>query len=127
MSIALTCKLSCAPCTLYMSGARSVLGVRGAVLHPYVMALPACRLWRWVKNRLSQEDAQQTGWLLDGYPRSADQAEAIEEASIRPDVFILIDVSSDPCAIPCMHVWCSSRHLCMSYSRVSGSSASPLH
>ena len=45
-----------------------------------------------VKNRLSQEDAQQTGWLLDGYPRSADQAEAIEEAGIRPDVFILIDV-----------------------------------
>ena len=46
-----------------------------------------------VKSRLSQDDAQQTGWLLDGYPRSADQAEAIEEAGIRPDVFILIDVS----------------------------------
>ena len=61
-----------------------------------------------VKDRLSQEDAQQTGWLLDGYPRSADQAEAIEEAGIRPDVFILIDVSSEPCVIPRMHAWCSS-------------------
>lgn len=49
-----------------------------------------------VKNRLSQEDAQQTGWLLDGYPRSADQADAIEEAGIRPDVFILIDVRQLP-------------------------------
>lgn len=49
-----------------------------------------------VKGRLSQNDAQQTGWLLDGYPRSADQAEAIEEADIRPDVFILIDVSPAP-------------------------------
>ena len=61
-----------------------------------------------VKNRLSQKDAQQTGWLLDGYPRSADQAEAIEEAGIRPDVFILIDVSSDPRAIPCMRGWSST-------------------
>ena len=51
-----------------------------------------------VKNRLSQEDAQASGWLLDGYPRSAEQAEAIEEAGIRPDVFILINVS---------HLWCS--------------------
>lgn len=45
-----------------------------------------------VKNRLSQEDAQAAGWLLDGYPRSAEQAEAIQEAGINPDVFILIDV-----------------------------------
>ncbi|EIE26817.1 adenylate kinase in complex with the inhibitor P1,P5-Bis(Adenosine-5'-)pentaphosphate [Coccomyxa subellipsoidea C-169] len=48
-----------------------------------------------VKNRLSQQDAQESGWLLDGYPRSAEQAEAIQEAGIRPDVFILIDVSDD--------------------------------
>ncbi len=47
-----------------------------------------------VKNRLSQQDAQESGWLLDGYPRSAEQAEAIQEAGIRPDVFILIDVRS---------------------------------
>ena len=51
-----------------------------------------------VKDRLSQDDAKQTGWLLDGYPRSADQAEAIEEAGIRPDVFILIDASPYPTA-----------------------------
>ena len=51
------------------------------------------RWWRWSKTRLAQEDAQTTGWLLDGYPRSAEQAEAIEDAGIHPDVFILIDVS----------------------------------
>jgi adenylate kinase family enzyme len=49
-----------------------------------------------VKNRLGQEDAQKQGWLLDGYPRSAEQAEAIEAAGIRPDVFILIDVRAAP-------------------------------
>lgn len=56
----------------------------------------AVQVVEMVKDRLSQDDAQQTGWLLDGYPRSADQAEAIEEAGIRPDVFILIDVSPSP-------------------------------
>ena len=45
-----------------------------------------------VKNRLAKPDAQKAGWLLDGYPRSAEQAEAIKEAGINPDVFILINV-----------------------------------
>lgn len=45
-----------------------------------------------VKNRLAAPDVQQRGWLLDGYPRSASQAEAIEKEGIRPDVFLLLDV-----------------------------------
>lgn len=45
-----------------------------------------------VKNRLAQPDAVENGWLLDGYPRSGEQAEAIEQASIRPDLFLLINV-----------------------------------
>ncbi len=40
--------------------------------------------------RLACADAAAQGWLLDGYPRSAEQAEAIQEAGIRPDIFILI-------------------------------------
>jgi len=46
-----------------------------------------------VKSRLAADDARQRGWLLDGYPRSASQAEAIEAEGIRPDCFLLIDVS----------------------------------
>lgn len=49
-----------------------------------------------VKNRLAQPDAVESGWLLDGYPRSAEQAEAIEQASIRPDLFLLINVRTLP-------------------------------
>ena len=52
-----------------------------------------------VVNRLRQPDAQENGWLLDGYPRSAEQAEAIETAGIRPDVFILINVRRLGCFI----------------------------
>ena len=46
-----------------------------------------------VKSRLAQKDVESHGWLLDGYPRSASQAEAIEKEGIRPDVFLLINVS----------------------------------
>lgn len=45
-----------------------------------------------VKDRLLQPDAQEKGWLLDGYPRSLSQAKALEDLGIRPDIFILLDV-----------------------------------
>ncbi|KAE8666532.1 Adenylate kinase 2 [Hibiscus syriacus] len=48
-----------------------------------------------VKERLLQPDFQQRGWLLDGYRRSSSQAAALEDYGIRPDVFILLDVSED--------------------------------
>lgn len=48
-----------------------------------------------VKNRLAQPDAAESGWLLDGYPRSGEQAEAIQQASIRPDIFLLINVPDE--------------------------------
>ncbi|KAK9110040.1 hypothetical protein Sjap_018100 [Stephania japonica] len=48
-----------------------------------------------VKNRLLQPDAQEKGWLLDGYPRSYSQAKALEDLGIRPDLFILLDVPEE--------------------------------
>eukprot|EP01026_Neomeris_dumetosa_P041465 TRINITY_DN3436_c0_g2_i1.p2 TRINITY_DN3436_c0_g2~~TRINITY_DN3436_c0_g2_i1.p2 ORF type:complete len:284 (+),score=39.14 TRINITY_DN3436_c0_g2_i1:125-976(+) len=48
-----------------------------------------------VVNRLAQDDVQQKGWLLDGYPRSESQAAAIEKEGIRPDVFLVIDVPDE--------------------------------
>ncbi|KIY93766.1 adenylate kinase 3 [Monoraphidium neglectum] len=44
-----------------------------------------------IKDRLAQQDVAERGWLLDGYPRSASQAEAIEKEGIRPDLFLLIE------------------------------------
>ena len=48
-----------------------------------------------VKDRLAQPDAQDGGWLLDGYPRSKSQADAITAAGIVPEVFILLDVPDE--------------------------------
>lgn len=50
---------------------------------------------RIVKDRLARPDAQSKGWLLDGYPRSASQAAALEAAGIRPELFILLEVPDE--------------------------------
>ena len=48
-----------------------------------------------VKNKLAEPEVEQKGWLLDGYPRSAEQAEAIESEDIRPDIFLLVNVPDE--------------------------------
>lgn len=48
-----------------------------------------------VKERLARQDAETRGWLLDGYPRSASQAAALEAAGIRPELFILLEVPDE--------------------------------
>lgn len=46
-------------------------------------------------NRLVQEDCLKKGWLLDGFPRTAEQASALQKAGMEPDHFILLDVPED--------------------------------
>ncbi|KAK4742100.1 hypothetical protein SAY87_000101 [Trapa incisa] len=48
-----------------------------------------------VKERLSQPDSLENGWLLDGYPRSSSQAIALKEYGFQPDLFILLEVSEE--------------------------------
>ncbi|XP_031250015.1 adenylate kinase, chloroplastic [Pistacia vera] len=48
-----------------------------------------------VKERLSQPDSLEKGWLLDGYPRSSSQATALKKFGFQPDLFILLEVSED--------------------------------
>ncbi|KAL2652527.1 hypothetical protein R1flu_020655 [Riccia fluitans] len=59
------------------------------------LLVPSEIVVKMVIDRLSQPDAQENGWLLDGYPRSAEQAQALEVAGIRPDLFILLEVEDE--------------------------------
>jgi adenylate kinase len=45
-----------------------------------------------VVEALDTDKAKSAGWLLDGYPRSASQADAITAEGIVPDSVILLDV-----------------------------------
>jgi adenylate kinase len=48
-----------------------------------------------VCERLAQEDCVSRGWLLDGFPRTRAQADALKAAGMVPDCFILVDVPED--------------------------------
>eukprot|EP01033_Poteriospumella_lacustris_P005446 gene5446-3883_t len=48
-----------------------------------------------VCDRLRQEDCQCRGWLLDGFPRTRAQADALQKAGITADCFILLDVPEE--------------------------------
>ncbi len=45
-----------------------------------------------VKERLAAADCVSRGWLLDGFPRTGEQAKALQQANINPDKVILLDV-----------------------------------
>ncbi|CAM9401443.1 unnamed protein product, partial [Choristocarpus tenellus] len=48
--------------------------------------------------RLAEKDCQERGWLLDGFPRTRGQADALAEAGIEADSFLLLNVP-DPVLI----------------------------
>jgi adenylate kinase len=46
-------------------------------------------------DRLKQPDCVSKGWLLDGFPRTKAQADALSAAGMVPDCFVLLDVPED--------------------------------
>jgi len=48
-----------------------------------------------VLDRLQSPDCQQRGWILDGFPRTANQARALKKAGIDPDTFLFLNVPDD--------------------------------
>ena len=48
-----------------------------------------------VVDRLRQSDCVEKGWLLDGFPRTKPQADALNAAGMVPDCFLLLDVPQE--------------------------------
>jgi adenylate kinase len=45
-----------------------------------------------IRDRLDESDCKEQGWLLDGFPRTAAQAEALADAGCSADCFLFLDV-----------------------------------
>jgi adenylate kinase len=48
-----------------------------------------------VKDRLEEQDCIECGWLLDGFPRTPAQAEALASAGVTADCFIFLNVPDE--------------------------------
>uniref|UniRef100_A0A6U3WS76 Adenylate kinase active site lid domain-containing protein n=1 Tax=Ditylum brightwellii TaxID=49249 RepID=A0A6U3WS76_9STRA len=48
-----------------------------------------------VRERLDQKDVKERGFLLDGFPRTEDQAKALAELGVDIDVFIMLEVPDE--------------------------------
>merc|ERR1711871_1249036 len=48
-----------------------------------------------VKDRMSQPDCAAKGWLLDGFPHTGAQAEAMKASGIHAEYFVLLDVPEE--------------------------------
>lgn len=57
--------------------------------------VPDSLIIEMVKKRLKQEDVKQRGWLLDGFPRTKAQAQALQDAGIVPQVMVQLEVPDD--------------------------------
>lgn len=48
-----------------------------------------------IRDRLEESDCKDQGWLLDGFPRTAAQAEALADAGCTADCFLFLDVPDE--------------------------------
>ena len=48
-----------------------------------------------MKERLAQQDCKTKGWLLDGFPRTRAQADALASAGITCDSFVFLKVPDE--------------------------------
>jgi adenylate kinase len=75
--------------------AGSDLGKEAQIYMSQGLLLPDETMISIILARLDQDDCRTRGWLLDGFPRTGAQAEALAKAGVSCDVFIHLDVPDD--------------------------------
>ena len=71
------------------------LGVKAKAFMDGGQLVPDDLITGLICDRLKETDCQTNGWLLDGFPRTRSQAEALSSAGMVPDCFLMLDVPED--------------------------------
>jgi adenylate kinase len=71
------------------------IGKQAGALMEAGQLVPDALIIRMVKERIAQPDCVSKGWLLDGFPRTEAQADALMEAGIECDAFIYLKVPDE--------------------------------
>lgn len=74
---------------------KTTLGVKAKSYMDEGRLVPDDLVISMLKERIAEDDCVQKGWLLDGFPRTAVQAEALTEANILPDAVVILEVEED--------------------------------
>ena len=56
-----------------------------------------------VREKINSPEVQERGWMLDNFPRTSDQAEAMMELGIIPDKFIFVNVPEETLMTRCLN------------------------
>jgi adenylate kinase len=61
-----------------------------------------------LKSRVAQEDAASKGWVLDGFPSTRTEANALQQAGVLSNRVLILDIDEDTAAVRgacvCMYV-----------------------
>ena len=75
--------------------AGTALGKKASEFMTKGQLVPDSLIIEIVKERLSQDDVRQQGWLLDGFPRTRAQAMSLQVSGVIPNVFLVLDVPDE--------------------------------
>jgi len=73
----------------------TALGIKAKVFMDRGELVPDEVIIGVVKERLAAPDCVERGWLLDGFPRTKAQAEALENLGVAPCAFVLLNVPDE--------------------------------
>lgn len=74
---------------------KTELGIKAKAFMDAGQLVPDDLIIDVVSDRLRQSDCQNNGWLLDGFPRTKSQADALSRSGMVPDCLILLDVPEE--------------------------------